>query len=422
MIERIKELFGKIGPTIIVAAVVLGPGSILTSSKVGASFGFPAWFVLALSTFLMIGMVALAARLGVTYERSLCEELAARLGRGASFFIGLVLFLVVALFQSSNNMAIIAGLEPLFEDFGDGTLLTSFGPKLAVLLVINLFVVFCLFRIRSLYTQIEKLMKLLVLVMILAFTCNFIVVLVVSAGVEAGSGGSKEGGRDLIPLLGMMGTTFSIAGAFYQGYLVREKGWELADWRVGLRDSIFGICVLGAVTSFILLTSVLTFHGRSGAVELQSVGDVARQLEPLFGKSAKVIFSFGIMAGAFSSFLVNAVIGGTILSDSMGKGWRMSDTMPRRLTCLVLLIGMLVASMSLSGAAGTVGLITFAQALTVLGLPMLAAALLYLGTRKDLTGERKVPRWILVICSIGFVVACVLAVRTTMIVWDKITS
>ena len=422
MMRRLKELFGRIGPTVIVAAVVLGPGTILTSSKVGASFGFPAWFLLALSTFLMIGMVALAARLGVTYERSLCEELAARLGRGASLFVGLVLFLVVALFQSSNNMAIIAGLEPLFEDVGDGTLLTSFGPKLVVLLVINLFVVFCLFRIRSLYAQIERLMKILVLVMILAFTCNFIVVLFGSAGSEAGSGGSQESGRDLIPLLGMIGTTFSIGGAFYQAYLVREKGWKLSDWREGLRDSIIGICVLGAVTSFILLTSVLTFHGRPGPVELKSVGDVARQLEPLFGKSAKVIFSLGIMAGALSSFLVNAVIGGTILSDSLGKGWRLSDAMPRRLTCLALLIGMLVASMSLAGASGTVGLITFAQALTVLGLPMLAGALLYLGTRKDLTGERKVPRWILVSCSLGFVVACVLAIRTTMIVWGKIAA
>ena len=56
MIGRLNELIGKIGPTIIVAAVVLGPGSILTSSRVGADFGFPAWFVLALSTFLMIGM------------------------------------------------------------------------------------------------------------------------------------------------------------------------------------------------------------------------------------------------------------------------------------------------------------------------------------------------------------------------------
>jgi len=422
MIARIKELLGKIGPTIIVAAVVLGPGSILTSSKVGADFGFPAWFVLALSTFLMIGMVALAARLGVTYERSLCEELAARLGRGASVFIGLVLFLVVALFQSSNNLAIIAGLEPLFEDVGDGTLLTGFGAKLGILFVINLFVVFCLFRIRSLYAQIERLMKILVLVMILAFTGNFIVVLFGSIEAGAVVGKSTEGKRDLIPLLGMIGTTFSIGGAFYQGYLVREKGWKLADWREGLRDSIFGICVLGTVTSFILITSVLTFHGRLETAELKSVGDVARQLEPLFGTSAKVIFSLGIMAGAFSSFLVNAVIGGTILSDSVGRGWRLSDAMPRLLTCLALLIGMLVASLSLSGATETVGLITFAQALTVLGLPMLAAALLYLGTRKELTGERKVPRWILGICTVGFVVACALAIRTTMIVWSKIAA
>lgn len=418
MIKRLKELIGKIGPTIIVAAVVLGPGSILTSSRVGADFGFPAWFVLALSTFLMIGMVALAARLGVTYQRSLCEELAARLGRGASLFVGLVLFLVVALFQSSNNLAIIAGLEPLVEDVGDGSLLAGTGSRVTVLVVINLFVAFCLFRVRSLYSQIERLMKILVLVMICAFTGNLIVVLFGAVGSEPIQSSTNEK-RDLIPLLGMIGTTFSIGGAFYQGYLVREKGWTLADWKRGLGDSIFGICVLGAVTSFILITSVLTFHGRADAIELKSVGDVARQLEPLFGKGAKVIFSFGIMAGAFSSFLINAVIGGTILSDSLGKGWRLSDAMPRVLTCLALVIGMGVASWSLSGASGTVTLITVAQALTVLGLPMLAAALLYLGTRKELVGDKKIPGWILGTCWLGFVVACVLAVKTALTVWGK---
>jgi Mn2+/Fe2+ NRAMP family transporter len=421
MIGRLNELIGKIGPTIIVAAVVLGPGSILTSSRVGADFGFPAWFVLALSTFLMIGMVTLAARLGVTYERSLCEELAARLGRGASLFVGLVLFLVVALFQSSNNLAIIAGLEPLVEDIGDGGFLAGTGASLMVLVVINFFVAFCLFRVRSLYSQIERLMKILVLVMIFAFTGNFIVVIFGALDTEAVQKTTSRK-SDLIPLLGMIGTTFSIGGAFYQGYLVREKGWKLADWKKGLRDSIFGICVLGIVTSFILITSVLTFHGRTDVFELKSVGDVAKQLEPLFGKGAKVIFSLGIMAGAFSSFLVNAVIGGTILSDSLGKGWRLSEAMPRRLTCLALLIGMGVASWSLSGGSGTVTLITIAQALTVLGLPMLAAALIYLGTRKELVGEKKVPRWILGTCCFGFAVACSLAVKTALTVWDKVSG
>lgn len=415
------KLIGKVGPTIIVAAVVLGPGSILTSSRVGADFGFPALGVLVLSTFLMIGMVSLAARLGVSYERSLCEELASRLGRGASFFVGLVLFLVVALFQSSNNLAIIAGLEPLTEDLGDGGLMKGTASRVAVLLVINLFVAFCLIRVRGLYSRIEGLMKFLVLIMIVAFTGNLIVVLFGEShgGVDTGA---APGDRDLIPLLGMIATTFSVAGAFYQGYLVREKGWKLSDWKRGLGDSIFGTLVLGTVTSFILMTSVLTFHGRAEAVELKSVGDVARQLEPLFGKGAKVVFSLGIMAGALSSFLVNAVIGGTIFSDSLGKGWRLSDVMPRALTCLALLIGMMVASWSLSGASGTVTLITVAQALTVLGLPLLAAALLYLGTRKELTGEKKVPGWILGICSLGFLVACGLAVKTALTVLEKLGS
>lgn len=414
-----RTLLRKIGPTIIVAAVVLGPGSILTSSRVGADFGFPALGVLALSTFLMIGMVSLAARLGVTYDRSLCEELAARLGRGVSLFVGLVLFLVVALFQSSNNLAVIAALEPMVEDLGDGGVMEGLSPKVSVLVALNFFVAFCLIRVRALYARIESLMKILVLVMVVAFTGNLLVVLF--GGLEREPVEQVASGeRDLIPLLGMIGTTFSVAGAFYQGYLVREKGWRLADWKRGLGDSIFGILVLGTVTSFILMTSVLTFHGRAGLMELQGVGDVARQLEPLFGKGAKVVFSLGIMAGALSSFLVNAVIGGTIFSDSLGKGWRLSDPMPRVLTCLVLLIGMAVASWSLSGASGTVTLITIAQALTVLGLPLLAAALLYLGTRRELTDERRVPRWILGTCALGFLVACGLAVKTTFTVLEKL--
>jgi len=69
-----------------------------------------------------------------------------------------------------------------------------------------------------------------------------------------------------------------------------------------------------------------------------------------------------------------------------------------------------------------VTLITIAQALTVLGLPMLAAALIYLGTRKELVGEKKVPRWILGTCWLGFVVACIIAVKTALLVWDKVSG
>ena len=52
--NRLKQLLSSFGPAIIVAAVVLGPGSILTSSKVGAQFGYPAIGVILLAVVLMI--------------------------------------------------------------------------------------------------------------------------------------------------------------------------------------------------------------------------------------------------------------------------------------------------------------------------------------------------------------------------------
>jgi len=155
-------------------------------------------------------------------------------------------------------------------------------------------------------------------------------------------------------------------------------------------------------------------------VALSSVGDVARQLEPLFGTSAKWIFCLGILAGGVSSFLVNAMIGGTVMSDSLGKGWKLSDAAPRHLTTLALLVGMGVAIASLLKEGSVVILITFAQALTVIGIPVLALALIYLGTRPELVGIRKVPRWILGVASVGFLVSCVLAWITASKVYDKI--
>ncbi len=58
-------------------------------------------------------------------------------------------------------------------------------------------------------------------------------------------------------------------------------------------------------------------------------------------------------------------------------------------------------------------LIIFAQATTVLGLPLLAASLLYLSSRSRV----RTPRWILVLVWIGLGVALVLAVRKAWGLW-----
>lgn len=406
-----KRILQSIGPAIIVAAVVLGPGSILTSSKVGANLGLMGLPVILGATLLMIAMVALSARLGAVYEGSPCDELAKRLGRPIAVVIGVVLFTLVALFQSSNNLALISGIEPMLGDQPMPTVVSA-----GILMVFNAAIIACLFLLTNLYRSVEGLMKVLIGLMTLAFLFNFIVIFLQPADFQRTATAKAP---DWFALLGMIGTTFSVGGAFYQAYLIKEKGWGIAEARQGMTDSIISITILGLVTAMILLTSWRVFYGNADAPELNSAGDVARQLEPLFGSAAKVIFCGGILAGALSSFMVNALIGGTVMSDSLGKGSKLTDRWPLYFTNAALLVGMIVAIASLAKENSTVHLITIAQACTVLGIPALAAALIYLGTRSELVGERRVPRWIIVLAIIGFCISCVLACLTANKVYHK---
>lgn len=430
-----KNWLRSTGPAIIVAAVVCGPGSILMCSKVGAQFEYSALWVLVVAAILMFATTVLAGRIGVVYEGTPCDELARRLGRWSSVTVGTVLFLLIACFQSSNNVALVWGLEPLLGSAGagaDGEPVISKSAQLAVVLIVNGLCVATLYGFRHLYGKLERMMKLFVLVIVGAFLVNFFQIMPPIGKALAGLIPSlpenalsnlfptKEGGQGpLWPLTGMIGTTFSVAAAFYRAYLVKEKKWTIGDSKRGLIDSGVGVFFLCGISAVIMMTAAAAFYGKPGADQLSSVAEVAKQLEPTFGASAKVLFSIGILAGALSSFLVNALIGGTIFADGFGLGSSIDGKWPKLFTVLALAVGAVVAILSIQFDVNRGNIITFAQALTVLGVPALALALLYLGSRPELQGEKRTPRWILGVVGIAFVLSCFLALRTGIALWIK---
>ena len=423
-----------LGPAIIIASVVLGPGSILTSSKVGCQYGYDMLWVMAFAGLLMFAMTALAARLGVALDRTPCAELAARGGRSFAAFIGITVFSIVTCFQSSNNIAVLSAIEPLFEQSADTVSEAAEGndasnrifPSIA-LLIFNGFIISVLYGFKQLYRPVEQIMKFLVMLMIVAFAANLLVakpsLLAALSGLVPKLPSGAAGG--LLPTVvqskvvdplwaiqALIATTFSAAAAFYQAYLVREKGWSVGNLRQGLTDSLFGIAVLTGISAMIMLTSASVLHGIVSPEELKTAADVALQIEPLFGRWATVLFSAGIFAAALSSFLMNAMIGGTMLSDGLGLGSSMDQRWPKRFTVAALLIGMLVAMAATSGGMSRVGLIIFAQALTVLGGPILVLSMLFLANLPAVKDKVRIPIWMLVIAGVGCLVTLGLALRT----------
>lgn len=422
------ELLKSIGPAIIVASVVLGPGSILIASKVGTEYGYNMLWVLAAAVVFMISMVAICARLGVVQDGSMCDALAAHAGRPITIIVGLVIFLIIACYQTSNNIAILAAIEPLFELTtgrpAEGSALKGQVMPAVLLLGFNGFVVALLFSLGGLYKKLERLMKTMVALMVAAFAANMLFATPSLIGAAKGmiphvpDGGLmpyEVDGLIIDPLWavqGMVMTTFSVAGAFYQGYLVREKGWTITDARKGLIDSIVGITTLGVLSAMIMVTSAAVLYGRIDPSQLRSISDVSDQIEPLFGPSATLLFSVGLFAGAFNPFIINAIIGGTIFSDALGLGAKIDGVWPKVMTTGALAVGMVAALLSVTAGISTIGVIVFAQALTVLGVPVLAAAVLYLATRPSVRAGGRVPMWMKLMCAAAVVLTLGLAIRT----------
>lgn len=421
-----ESLWGRaarsVGPALIVACVVVGPGSILTSSKVGCQFGYEMIWLLVSAGVLMVGAIAAAAHVGVAFSDSPCTELTRRVGRPIALLAGLSVFLITACFQFSNNLGVLAALAPLVDSTGEWSS--------TILVALNVALILCLFGFRHLYVPVERIMMGLVALMLIGFAANLLFSMPSPTEILAGliprlpedlaegflprmvrdASGEMQLVDPWLVIQGLLLTNFSIAGAFYQAYLVKEKGWTAGNLRQGLVDSAVGAAVLVFISLMIMITSAAQLYGKIEPDELRTITDVARQLEPMFGAAAKWLFCLGVLAAAISSFLVNSMIGGAMLADGLGLKASIDSVWSRLFTTVVLLSGMGVALGT--DSQSRVPLIIFAQAMTVLGGPVLVLSLDYLLWRSKTDRQMRPAWWIVGLMAMATVVVFLLAIRT----------
>ncbi|MHC4701750.1 MAG: Nramp family divalent metal transporter [Planctomycetota bacterium] len=410
-VEKRSSWWRSIGPALITACVVFGPGSLLISSNVGARYGYELLWMLILTGILMGTYMTTAARIGVVGGATPCTLIARRLGRIAAAVVSINLCLICTTFQFANNLAVVAAARALIPKV----------PPIIVLVALNGLIITFLFTARHVYQLLEKAMKVMVGVILLSFVINLVLAAPSLIGILTGlipgipenfSFGLpyKVGGKIEDPMLliaSLLGTTFSVAAAFYQGNLVRERGWTIKDYTSGLTDSIAGVAVITTVSAVIMITTATVIPGQ----QAENIGVLAKALQPLLGATAYVIFCVGLFAVAMNPFLINAMIGGSILADGLGKPAKLSDRSSRVFTVAVLLVGMVVAILALRTGQKPVSLIIFGSALTVIGNPLMAATILWLANHKAIMGEHRNNLIQNVLGGIGFLVVVVMAIR-----------
>jgi manganese transport protein len=202
-------------------------------------------------------------------------------------------------------------------------------------------------------------------------------------------------------LVALVGTNFSINAAFYTGYASRERGLKREQYReTTLVDTIPGITAPGIMTALVIVAAAATLDGVGGE-KGATVNQFSAILTPVAGETGRLIFALGFFGAALSAMIANATAGGTLLSDGLGWGNRLSSTRVRLGILGVLGFGALVTV--LANGASPVQLIIVAQALTVLITPILAVLLVILTNNRTLMGDLRNKWWQNVAAGIGLV-------------------
>jgi Mn2+/Fe2+ NRAMP family transporter len=225
------------------------------------------------------------------------------------------------------------------------------------------------------YRVLERTLIAAVILMSLAFLGTLVMTGVDVLSVMRGALVPAVGdGADLYLVVALIGTTVVPYNLFLHAAAVRESFRGPGDLGPARLDAIITIVLGGLISGAVVLTAAGAFHvPGGGGAGLASASDMARQLEPLLGRTATIFFSIGLLAAGISSALT-APMAAAYASQGI-LGWKQGLRGRRQRSVALGVVGTGI----LFGALGVrpVPAITLAQAANGILLPLVAVFLLW---------------------------------------------
>lgn len=357
----IKNRKSSFGPGFLVAAAFIGPGTVTTCSMAGARFGNALIYALVFATLTTLVLQEMTGRLSLGSGSDLGQSLR----EFPKSFITKVLFIVLTLssitfgcaaYEAGNIVGGALGLE-----------MVSPLPKKIWVLVISLVAVFILSRKK--YRIVEKFLISMVFVMSLSFLITLVLIKPNLSPILRGMLPSFPD-KSLYLVLALVGTTVVPYNLFLHSSTVKEKWSRKEHLRDVKKDLLVSICLGGAISASIVITSSVAFYEKG--LSLESGAQMAQQLSPLFGPLTNILFGIGFFAAGMSSAVTAPYAAAFASSGILGwKGGHDSKGF-KGIWMAVIATGLIVSLFDFNPLA----IIIFAQAANGLILPVASVFLI----------------------------------------------
>jgi len=188
-------------------------------------------------------------------------------------------------------------------------------------------------------------------------------------------------GSDNSPMVivaGMVGTTVSVFTMIIRTQVIKETGWQMKDMSIQKRDAIISAGMMFILSVAVLITASTTLHVQG--LKMNHVAEMIPLLEPLAGKAAIIIFTFGILAAGISSHLPNILIIPWLIIDYREEKQNTQTARSRIIVFLLCIISVVGVAFNLR----PVSLMLISQASIAIILPVSIASLFILTSTKSI--------------------------------------
>jgi len=372
ILARIKN----IGPGALVAAAFIGPGTVTACTLAGANYGYTLLWALLFATFATIILQEMSARLGLVTQKGLGENLREIFSSSVlkwPLFILIIVALYVgnSAYEAGNLSGAALGIQALFGE-------TQTIYRLSVTLI-ALLAAFLLWF--GSYKHIEKTLIGLVLIMAFAFIGTFFAVGPDFLAIFKGLLTPKIPNGSLLTVIALIGTTVVPYNLFLHASAVKDKWSQVESISMVRTDTAAAIGIGGLITILIASTAATSIFGTG--LQINGAGDMAKQLEPLFGSFSKFMLGIGFFAAGLSSSVTAPLATAYAMIEILNIKGGTQSRMFKIVSLSVIGVG---ASLALTGVK-PITIILSAQFANGLLLPIIATFLLVAMNRKGMLGD-----------------------------------
>lgn len=392
----LKELVKRIGPGLIATGIVIGPGAVTTASMLGADYGYDLIWLFIPIIFMGITFMLTTNRLAIVSGMPTIHAIRKYYGPVASGIVSVAVFLSCLFFTMGNISGTGAGMNLIFGmDWKIGS---------AIMLAV---VIYCYFA-KNVYSKVEKIITLCILVMIVSFYATLI-----------GVGGPKwgEAAAGLVSLripegslgtaLAFISTNAAITAGIYATYLGKEKKWKKEDLFNGVMftDALVHVISVVLISGAIILVGAVVLHPQG--LSIKAPAQLAEMLVPIMGGVARYIMGLALMGAGFSSLLANTQRGMVLLGAGFDRDVSLESKFIR-FGCLACLAFAAVVCYSYGGSPTQ--LILMANIATSIATPFGGLFTLLLLWRKDVNEGYRAPTALRICMTVSYIFALFMTV------------